>query len=332
MNWRKRWLSGIVRPGAYRLYLGGLVLLALMVGIGAGLSLTTRTVSIQVEGQTIVQNTRHNTVGEVIQSAGIEVGPEDLVRPSLETSLAYNQTVEVVRSFPVVVLVDGQELEVVTCPTTLKDIVQRAGIQMGPLDRIDLSPETWVDEPTEVKVVRVEQKEITEKVKLPVPVERTQDQTLVKGIQRTVQAGSPGVEQRKLMVTFEDGQEVKREVISSEIVKPAIKKIVAVGALTSVSRGGTRIEFDRAMQVRATAYSYNAGSRTSTGQRVRVGGIAVDPRVIPYGTRVYVEGYGYATAIDCGGAIKGNRIDVFFETEKECRRWGVKNTMMYILE
>ena len=60
--------------------------------------------------------------------------------------------------------------------------------------------------------------------------------------------------------------------------------------------------------------------------------IAVDPRVIPLGTRLYVDGYGYGRALDVGGAIKGNRIDVFLPSEAECRRWGVRTVKVYILE
>jgi 3D (Asp-Asp-Asp) domain-containing protein len=180
-------------------------------------------------------------------------------------------------------------------------------------------------------VVRIAQKTIYHKEDIPVTIERTTDNTLESGIQRTVQQGTPGIERQTIMVSYEDGKEVSREVINSEIIKPPKKKIVAMGVLTSISRGGNRIDFQRAIEMRASAYSYSAGSITSTGQKVRVGGIAVDPSVISYGSRVYVEGYGYATAIDCGGAIKGNRIDVFFETDKECRKWGVKKVKIYIL-
>jgi 3D (Asp-Asp-Asp) domain-containing protein len=60
--------------------------------------------------------------------------------------------------------------------------------------------------------------------------------------------------------------------------------------------------------------------------------VAVDPRVIPLGTRLYIDGYGYATAEDIGGAIKGNRIDLFFESNRDCDRWGLRRTKVYILD
>ena len=60
--------------------------------------------------------------------------------------------------------------------------------------------------------------------------------------------------------------------------------------------------------------------------------VAVDPQVIPLGTRLYVEGYGYARALDVGPAITGNKIDVFLETAEEARRWGVRRVKVFVLE
>ena len=71
--------------------------------------------------------------------------------------------------------------------------------------------------------------------------------------------------------------------------------------------------------------------KTATGIPAAKGVIAADPRVIPLGTRVYVDGYGEAIAADVGSAIKGNRIDVCFDTHEEAWSWGVKQTKVYIL-
>jgi 3D (Asp-Asp-Asp) domain-containing protein len=86
----------------------------------------------------------------------------------------------------------------------------------------------------------------------------------------------------------------------------------------------------KSFTVEATAYTYT-GNPTATGVYPREGLIAVDPRVIPLGTQVYVEGYGYAVAADTGGAIKGNIIDVFFPSLKRCLDWGRRPVTIYIL-
>ncbi|MDR2606436.1 MAG: 3D domain-containing protein [Oscillospiraceae bacterium] len=94
------------------------------------------------------------------------------------------------------------------------------------------------------------------------------------------------------------------------------------------------------LEVSATAYTTERQENkiTATGTTARVGAIAVDPTVIPYGTRMYVMAadgswvYGYATAEDCGGGIKGNKIDLFFDTYDECIQFGVKKAVVYILD
>ena len=83
--------------------------------------------------------------------------------------------------------------------------------------------------------------------------------------------------------------------------------------------------------MRATGYTYS-GYLTATGHEPRVGFIAVDPNIIPLGSKVYVDGYGFATAADTGGAIKGNRIDLFFETEEECFDWGNRSAKVFLLK
>lgn len=97
-----------------------------------------------------------------------------------------------------------------------------------------------------------------------------------------------------------------------------------------VARSG-RDKVRKTMEVEATAYSHT-GYRTATGTYPKVGTVAVDPRVIPLGCCLYVEGYGYGRAEDTGRLIKGNRIDVFFDTEAEALKWGRRRTRVYLLE
>lgn len=78
------------------------------------------------------------------------------------------------------------------------------------------------------------------------------------------------------------------------------------------------------------AYAYTGGGTTAMGTRARVGAIAVDPDVIPLGTKVYVEGYGYARAEDTGGNIKGKTVDLYMNSTSACMNWGVRYKTIYI--
>ena len=73
------------------------------------------------------------------------------------------------------------------------------------------------------------------------------------------------------------------------------------------------------------------GKYTATGSRLRKGLVSVDPKLIPLGTRLYIEGYGYAVADDVGGAIKGHRIDLAFDSRAEALQFGRQSVKVYIL-
>lgn len=116
------------------------------------------------------------------------------------------------------------------------------------------------------------------------------------------------------------------------------KPIITNGTITTPD--GEVLNFSHAAIFKATAYTHTdpgCNEWTSTGIHVRVGVVAVDPTVIPYGTKMYIVSndgkyiYGEAVAEDCGGSIKNNRIDLYFETDAECWAFGIRNCTVYFL-
>src|SRR5690554_1258267 len=151
---------------------------------------------------------------------------------------------------------------------------------------------------------------------------------------KVVQRGAEGLKRSEIKITYEDGQEDKRETVKEEVVIQPKDKVIQVGMndTISTSRGSTR--FQKAMVVTATAYcSEDPGvnNRTSVGATLKKGVIAVDPRVIPYHTKLYVPGYGFGQALDTGGAIKGNRIDLAMNSKSEALKYGRKSVKIYLL-
>jgi 3D (Asp-Asp-Asp) domain-containing protein len=118
---------------------------------------------------------------------------------------------------------------------------------------------------------------------------------------------------------------VRRYIAESKIknAEEAAKLTVAVEALST--------RFPTTKTMRVTAYTHT-GYRTASMTYPKIGTIAVDPKVIPLGTKIYVPGYGWGVAEDTGGLIKGNRLDVFFDTKKEALTWGVKDLKAIILQ
>ncbi|MGB9792648.1 MAG: 3D domain-containing protein, partial [Thermacetogeniaceae bacterium] len=241
-------------------------------------------------------------------------------------------TARVIRGVRVLVIADGERMSVLTQPVTVAEVLRRAGVRLGSRDLVTPSLQDVVRENTEIRVTRVLERVERERFEIPVPVERVADSSLERGRMRLVRPGKPGEGERLVKVTYVDGKPSLRQVLQERVISPPVSRLIAFGTLDTVYRGGAVLRFRSALEMVATAYSARTGKRTATGALVRYGVAAVDPRVIPLGTRLYVEGYGYATALDVGSSIKGNRIDLFFPSESECDRWGRRVVRVYILE
>lgn len=165
----------------------------------------------------------------------------------------------------------------------------------------------------------------------------------------TVREGAEGEKTVTYKVKYENGAEVSREVVSECVTRAPVDKIVEYGAKSSVvaatqtSVDTGKLDYKYVIECKATAYDMSAeenggyAGQTATGVPLDKGVIAVDPKVIPLGSRVYVESldgswtYGYAVAADTGGAIKGNRVDLCYRTQYECRQFGVRQCRVYVL-
>ncbi len=313
---------------------GRLALVSCLVGTLAWGTLAgaQQRIVIRVDGKVVEHKTLRRSLGEALAEAGVKVGPRDLVSPDPATPVKRGLEVTVHRAVPVRVLADGRTRVVLTPPAPVESILKMANITLGQQDRVSLPLDFIVRQGTVIRVTRIVEKILREKYTLPAAVERRADPALERGRVRLVSPGRAGEGERIVRVTFADGREIKRTVLQERVLRPAQNRIVACGTLGTVARGGSVMRFQRVLEAHATAYSPRAGSYTATGHPVGYGVAAVDPRVIPLGTRLYVEGYGFARALDVGSAIKGNRIDLFFESEEECRRWGRRLVKVYILE
>lgn len=284
-----------------------------------------------VDGQERQIQTYSRTVADLLKTQGVTFSPADQVEPALPTPLKDNLRVVVNHAARVVLTVDGQTKDIQTCAGTVGGVLQEQGIFLDPRDIVEPDPDSRIEEGIKIKVVRVRSEEETREVPIPRPTRREMDPHLERGFSRVVQAGKDGLEKQRWLIVYHDGQEAERRLIERNVLKEPVERVIRVGSLQQVSRGGQDIRFSRALDVVATAYTYT-GHNTASGVAPQFGVVAVDPQVIPLGSRLYVEGYGFARALDTGGAIKGNRIDVFLETKEQTRRWGVRRVRVYILE
>ncbi|MGI6553075.1 MAG: ubiquitin-like domain-containing protein [Bacillota bacterium] len=312
-------------------FIFGLVALLVVSGAISGYAWARKDIQIVVDGETKQVVSFAQSVGQLLADEGVTLNPHDQVEPAVDAALQDGMEIIITRAFQAWIEVDGQQLEVTTLPDTVGEILRKAGVELGAQDRVEPEREKFVDEETVIKVVRIRVEEVVEKEELPFQVVRQPDHELERGLVKTVQKGKIGICYNTYRITYEDGQMVEKELVSKKVVQEPVPEKIRVGTLQVVSRGGINYRFKEAKSMIATAYA-PTGNRTYTGTWPKIGSIAVDPRVIPLGTRLYVEGYGPGKAEDIGSAIKGNRIDVFVESEEDAAKWGRRRVKVYLLE
>ncbi len=271
--------------------------------VGSGAAITIRraeNVSIRYHGKTMLVSGSGETVGELLSRLGLEVTGEDVVSHGMD-----------------VTVYDGMELSV---------------------DRT-------------VTVEEVYTKTLAHEVK------QCSDPAVPAGTEDILIEGVDGELQCTASVTYRNGVEVRREVLSETVIQAPVTELIGVGtgsqpepadpdALPVIGDGyitlptGEVLRYYKTDTVQATAYTHTdegCDFITSTGTTVRWGTVAVDPRYIPYGTRMFIMAsdgsyiYGLATAEDCGGAIKGDRMDLYMPTYEQCIQFGRRRCTIYFL-
>lgn len=286
--------------------------------------------------------TASDTVEEFLAEQNIELKEHDKLTPDVNSEIKHDLEIDIQRAFPVKVVVGGKEQEEWSTSTTVADFLTQKGIELKDMDRVEPGLKETVSNNTLIKVIRVEK--VTDVVEEPIKFATVtkNDQGLEKGKQKVVTAGKEGLLSKKYEVILEDGKEVARELVSETKVRDKQDQVVAMGTkviATQVSRSASAPKSSgKEFYVNATAYTAGCNGCsgiTATGVNLKSNPnakvIAVDPRVIPLGTKVYVEGYGYATASDTGSAINGNKIDVFFPSKSQAYQWGSKRVKVKIL-
>lgn len=237
---------------------------------------------------------------------------------------------------PVRIHVDGGTVIAKAELPSLESILRDAGVELCGSDRAEARITTGAGSVPEINVIRVRRRIVAEEEEIPFPTKRVADLTLAPGETRVKSPGCPGVLVKRFEVVTENGREVSRRELGSEVVREPVPRVIAYGVERSAGeraagRSLTAGNPKRVLIMLATAYTHT-GNPTASGVMPYRGGVAVDPEVIPLGSRLYIEGYGYARAVDTGGLIKGNRIDLFFETAEECFQWGKRQVAVYVLE
>ncbi len=286
-------------------------------------------ITVVDNGEKKVFQTSLHYVQELLDEYSIEYNERDRIYPSLIEKLNDGMEIIIERPHEVDIFVDNKNMKAWTFNRITGDVLRENGIMLGDNDRT--VPQA--NQPCEdsINVIRVRKEVIFEEQPIAYKLETIKDETLYQGEQRIIQKGKTGLERFTYEAIFENDSEVDRTLIERLIIREPIKQIMALGSLKTVSRSGDTLKFKEMFEMKATGYTHT-GNMTHTDTWPAHGTVAVDPKIIPLGTRLYIDGYGYATALDIGGAIKNNRIDLFFDTREEALIWGVRPVKVFVLE
>lgn len=325
------------------------IVMLILIGISIPIINSKRMFIVSIDGKSTQIATYKKTYKKALECNKIVVGPKDKTSLGIDSEIANKSTIYIKKAVNVEVEVDGKKFKIQTAEDNINDMLVAEDIKINKDDKVFPATNVVVEEGLKVAITRVETKIIEDMESIDFSTVVRNDDSIEKGTNKVIQEGEKGQRKITTRVVYENGKETSKIIISDAITKKPVEKIVAMGTLGvyNLSRGGS-VHYTKQLRMKATAYSpYDSGSYKAPGNEhieiTAIGtiakrnddgysSVAVDPSVIPLGSKLYVPGYGYGIAEDTGGAIKGNRIDLFYYTRDEASDWGVRMVDVYILK
>ncbi len=293
------------------------------------------------------------TVSDALKSLGIEVGENDIVSLPLSAPLSKDMNISVVQIVKVILCANGEEKEILMPKSyTVQDVLNHMRVNLGENDSVseDVSSKIYDGMKIEVGNIKFEEVVRTETIEREVVVNTSS--SMNEGETKVLEEGKDGQHELKIKQKIQNGEVVDEEILSDTIISEPVAKVMVKGtkkvasapaaepAKAAVSSTSDKKEVSKVIYGSATAYTASAGARTSTGARPVEGvTVAVNPKLIPYGSRILVESTDGSfrrelTAQDTGGALrKGSAVvDIFMNSNSSCKQFGRKNVKVSIIK
>lgn len=326
------------------------------------------TVSIVADGKTqTFITTRGGNPEELFTQVGLSLDSGDQYYEVTDETAEYSEY-HILRAFEVTVVDGGISSTHETVGGTVGELLTTLGVEYPDSDDVaNCSVNDELYAYMTIVIDRVEYKDTSKDIVIPYQTLKRETDSLRKG---ETEVATDGVNGKKRIVTrtkYVNGVYATEETVSETVLVQPVNEVIDVGTAvpttttTTAAKGvlnskptnsasnvagtftdasGRTVSYSKVMTGKGTAYTGSPGDKTATGRPVEVGCVAVDPNVIPYGTRMYIVSadgkytYGYAIAADTGGALRRGEVlvDLFYETESQCRAFGRRNVVVYILD
>lgn len=291
-----------------------------------------------------------DTAMQAVFKAGFTMAQDDVLSQDPNTVLTQDTQLSITRYYHVNVTVDGNTQTVLVKEGDVSTALAAASVTLGEEDFADVALDESLSEGMDVKVSRVTYEEESKTEAVDYTVKQVETEDLYKGETKVQTQGVEGERTITYRNKLIDGEVVETTEISNEITKEPVQQVELIGTKTRpsgyatisadgtlVDHNGNTVSYTKALTGRCTAYT--GGGLTATGRPAQYGNIAVDPNVIPYGSKLYIcspDGsivYGYATAADTGGFASQGYImaDLYYDTYQQCANFGVRNMTIYVL-
>ena len=338
------------------------VIVALLVTLLSQTAFAQNSYVITDGGNVTVHQSYSSDPDEVLQEVGITLSDEDTYTTTYNDGV---NNITIQRMQMVTVNHHGEKITIGTYGTTVRELLTQLDITPEADDVVSYQMESLTFDGMVIDIILRETEIFEYDSVVPFETNYFEDPELPEGEEVVLTEGVNGVVHYKMQVIRENGVEVSRTVLDQTVRVEVVNALVIRGAKADIyvqpsgseckvrssdaprytvsdnvitTSNGTNYTFTGTMQVSATAYSCDGRKGVCySGTLARVGAIAVDPTVIPLGTKMYIVSndgqyvYGYCVAEDIGGGIKGNRVDLYFDTEAECVQFGVRKCTVYFL-
>ena len=321
---------------------GGVALVCMATLFSVTAALTP--VIVDDNGVTRTVLTLGRTPETILAGAGITLAEDDMITASLEGP---EKRICIERAFDVSVTVNGDATVVRLTSGTVNDALKLAGVKTDAGTITNLDANTPLTDGLAIHVEQMETQTRVETEDVEFVITYRYSDELPMGSRKYLQVGKVGKKTCTYTDYLQNGEVVRSELVSEELTKQPVNAIVMVGqgAVNEVAsrypldENGVPVGYKSVIEGKACAYTAKEGAVTATGTVPQIGTVAVNPKVIPYGSKLYIVSndgyaYGYATAEDTGGALMKNQIiaDLYMDTREDCFQFGRRTVKVYILE
>lgn len=343
-------MDRIRRISSNPIFFGIGILVFLFVSLFTFRTINLKEITIMDIDKKYVISTCRSNIDSILKENKIKLHEKDKLSIDFGTKVKDKDEIRIIRAYPVF-LQDGKDGKTVeTTEVLIENILKENGVEIDDNDLVYPDLKSNIDKDRFIKISRIEEEVITEKVDKKYNTVFKLVSELKPGETKLIAEGENGISEVTYRIIYEDGDFKEKEIVEENIIKESQPEIIKKGMdKLLVTNRGMPFRYKEVIVMEATAYdlSYESCGKypdhpqygiTYSGTRAKPGVVAVDPRVIPLKSKLYVESldstkdYGFSSAEDTGSAIKGNRIDLFIGVKKDALRYGRRYVRVYILE